>query len=102
MYAFHHRVSSILVGDHPSVSRLLSGKFNERAPQPSSTFIWNVEVVLKFKSNWGVNSNLSLKERTCRLTMLLASTALSGVYTITNLNLKIIARSGDKYVFHFY
>ena len=33
--------------------------------------------------------------------MLLVLTEPSGVSAITNLNLTIIARSGDKYIFHF-
>ena len=40
--AFHDRIQGKPVGEHPFVSALITGIFNERPPQPKYTFIWDV------------------------------------------------------------
>ena len=66
----------------------MKGIFNERPPHPRYTLIWDIDVVRVIKTNWGLNSDLSLIDLTYKLTMLLALTTASRVSAITNLSIK--------------
>ncbi|VDI21258.1 Hypothetical predicted protein [Mytilus galloprovincialis] len=65
----------------------MAGVFNERAPLPRYTKTWDVDIVLKFISSMGSNKNLSLKELTLKLTMLLALTSASRSSDIQKLDM---------------
>ena len=68
----HLPIEGFAVGKHPLVCRLLKGAYNLRPPQPKYSALWDVERVLSFLRQLGVNAQLSLKELTMKLTMLLA------------------------------
>eukprot|EP00117_Sycon_ciliatum_P008008 scpid18224/ scgid10901/ len=70
-------VDGTSVGSHPTVVRLLRGAYNLRPPAPRYTFTWDVQLVLDFLRSWPDVSDLSDKQLTLRLAMLLA---LSGAY----------------------
>ena len=42
----HDKVDGELVGQHPLISRLLKGAFNERPPRPKYHSVWDVDLVL--------------------------------------------------------
>ena len=50
--AYHTPVDGFKVGSHPQVSRLMSGVFNLRPPQPKYGFTWDVESVLDLFRSW--------------------------------------------------
>ena len=76
--AYHNYVDRKPVGKHPRVYALLTGFFNQRPPQPRYTFVWDVEIVLVYlKTNMSVNSQLSDKDLTHKLTVLMASSSAS-------------------------
>jgi len=79
----------------------MTGVFNKRPPKPKYTFIWDVEVVLKYISNLKCNEQLSLKELTHKLTMLLALTAASRSSEIYLLNINFMIRKTESYIFSF-
>ena len=60
------------VGSHPTVSRLLKGVYNLRPPQPRYAFTWDVQIVLDMLRSWPPAAELSDKQLTLRLTMILA------------------------------
>ena len=62
------------MGQHPLVTRLLKGAFNDRPPLPKYTSTWDVQVVLDYLQSPGENENLSLKQLTWKTVMLLALT----------------------------
>ena len=70
--AFHPPIEGYKVGQHPVVSRLLHGAFNENPPRPRYTDTWEVNRVLEWMRGLGVNSEVPLKTLTWKLAMLLA------------------------------
>ena len=59
------------VGQHPLVSRLMKGIFQEKPPRPKYTDIWDVPIVLSFLQVLSPVDKLSLKELTLKLAMLI-------------------------------
>ena len=51
----HERVEGYNVGQHPLVTRLLKGIFNERPPLPKYSSTWDVQVVLNYLKALGCN-----------------------------------------------
>ena len=62
------------MGQHPLVTRLLKGAFNDRPPLPKYTSTWEVQVVLDYLQSLGENESLSLKQLKWKTVMLLALT----------------------------
>ena len=70
--AFHQKIDRASIGEHPSVSILMKRTWMRHG---------DIDVVLSFiKTNWGLNTNLSLIDLTYKLTMLLALTIPWRVY----------------------
>ena len=88
----HERVDGFTVGQHPLVTRLMKGVFNDRPPLPRYTCTWNVQTVLTCISSWGSNDSLSLKQLSWKTTMLLALTRPSRSADLSQLSL-----SGKQY-----
>ena len=70
--AVHSEVDDYPVGQHPLVSRMLKGVFNERPPLPRYSTFWDVGVVLRYLKQLGSNDSLSLRLLTFKSVMLLA------------------------------
>ena len=49
----HERVDGHTVGQHPLVTRLMKGVFNDRPPLPRYICTWNVQTVLSHILSWG-------------------------------------------------
>ena len=60
-------------GTHPVVSRYLKGVFLNRKPVPKYNSVWDVSEVLKYLKTLDPNKQISLKELTLKLGMLLTS-----------------------------
>ena len=81
----------------------MSGIFNGRPPKPGYLFVWNVETVVQFiKSKWRNSEELSEKNLTYKLTMLMALTSASRSDAIHHLNIDYKVRSQKGYVFTFH
>ena len=81
--AYHDYVDGKPVGKHPGACTLQTGAFNQRPPQPRYTFIWDVEIVLVYlKTNMSDNSQLSDKDLTHKLTVLMALSSASRVSSL--------------------
>ena len=59
-------------GTHPVVSRYLKGVFLNRKPLPKYNSIWDVSEVLRYLKTLNPNQQISLKELTLKLVMLLS------------------------------
>ena len=59
------------VGQHPLVSRLMKGIFQEKPPRPKYTEIWDVSIVLSHLRSLSPVDKLSLKELTLKLIVLI-------------------------------
>ena len=86
--AVHAEVDGYPVGQHPLVTRMLKGTFNERPPLPKYSFFWDVGLVLHYLKNLGNNEMLSLRWTTIKLAMLLALTRLSRSVDLSKLDIQ--------------
>jgi len=68
------KVDDEVIGQHPLISRVLKGAFNERPPRPKYHSIWNVDMVLDKFKNDGPSLDLSLEDLTIKTVMLFALT----------------------------
>ena len=72
-----------LIGSHPLVSRFMKGVFQSRPPCPRYLATWDVSVVLSHLRSLSPKEDLSLKDVTFKLTMLMAlvcATEMSGAH----------------------
>ena len=99
--AYHEPIKGILVGKHTRVSSLLTGIFNERPPLPRYSFVWDVEIALKFIKTLPIDDSISDKLLTYKLVTLLSLLAASRVSEITNLDIDFLLKQPDVYVFTF-
>ena len=83
----HEKIDGYSVGQHPMVTRLLKGVFHNRPPLPRYTSTWKVEQVLTYIKAMCSNQDLSLKQLTWKVTMLLALTRPSRSTDLSNLDL---------------
>ena len=101
--AYHSYVDGKPVGQHPRVCALLTGVFNQRPPQLRYTFVWDVKIVFVYlKTNVSVNSKLSDKDLTHKLTILRALSSASRASSLHHLNIKFMARNGMPYKCYFH
>lgn len=59
------------VGSHPLVVRFMKGVFNLRPALPRNNVTWDVNIVLEYISKMGSSENLSLKDLSLKVNMLL-------------------------------
>ena len=101
--AYHNYVDGKPVGQHPRVCALLTGVFNQRPPQLRYTFVWDVKIAFVYlKTNVSVNSKLSDKDLTHKLTILRALSSASRASSLHHLNIKFMARNGMPYKCYFH
>ena len=84
----HLPIDGFPVGKHPMVCRLLKGAFNSRPPQPRYTETWDVAKVTRYIQSKGCNADLSLKDISMKLAMLLALTLASRSPDLVRLTVK--------------
>ena len=97
--AYHDPIVGVRVGNHPRVSTIITGIFNERCPKPKFCFVWDVEIVLRYLKALG--SALSDKMLTLKVTMLLALASVCRAHEIRFLDRDFMVRTEEKFVFHF-
>ena len=86
--SYHSAISWLHVGQHPLVTRLMKGVFNDRPPLPRYTCIWNVQGVLPHVSSWGSNDSLLTEQLSWKTAMLLALTRHSRSADLSHLSLQ--------------
>lgn len=97
-------VASLCVGEelgtHRLVKRFLKGVFNTRPSFPKTVSTWDPSCVLKHLKGNKTSSQLTLKELTLKLTMLLALLSAQRVQTLAALDTKHMGLKTDRVVFH--
>ena len=83
--AYHEPIDGLSVGSHPLVSKLIAGIFNKRPPKPRYTFIWDVTIVVSFLATQKTD-NISDKQLTLKLAMLLALTSSARAHELSSLD----------------
>ena len=72
----HEKIDGHGVGEHPMVSRLMKGVFNDRPPLPKYTLTWKVKSVLTYLDTLGENQKLTLTQLTWKSHVVSANTPI--------------------------
>jgi len=93
---------NISVGNHPLISRFVKGVFQIRPALPRYTQIWDTDIVLNYLRTVSPVINLSLKDLTYKVTMLLMLLSGQRIQTIQLLNVEFmeITNSRVKFLIH--
>ena len=86
--AVHAEVDGYTVGQHPLVTRMLKGAFNERPPLPRYSTFWEVGVVLRYLKQLGGDDSLSLRLLSIKSAMLLALARPSRSVDLSKLDIR--------------
>ena len=86
--SIHEQVDGQNIGQHPLISRLLKGAFNQKPPTARYSHFWDVGLVLRFIRQLGENSTLSLKWISIKTAMLMALTRPSRSADLSKLDIR--------------
>ena len=92
----HTPIDGVVVGKHPLV---MKGIFNRRPPQPRYALTWDVGRVLQHICSLGRNSDLSLKQLSHKLVVLLALSNASRASEIHALDIRYLSRNENGVTF---
>lgn len=95
----HTPIDVVVVGKHPLVTRLMKGIFIRRPPQPRYAFTWDVGRVLEHICSLGKNSDLSLKQLSRKLVVLLVLSNASRASEIHALDIRYLSRNENGVTF---
>ena len=90
--AYHVGFTGKPCGEHPKVSSLISGVFNQRPPQPRYTKVWDVQVVFDYLEKVSQSGTLPDRDLTLKTTMLIALTSAarsSGIHRLSTKHMTI-------------
>ena len=83
----HNQIEGVPLGQYPWVSYLCKGMYNSRPPQPRYTNIWDVDMMIRQIIALGENSNLSFKQLSHKLAILMALVGANRVSELCALDL---------------
>ena len=86
-------------GEHPVVSRLMSGIFNRNPALPRYVETWDPQVVISYLKTFPQLCDMTLKELTLKLTMLLALVTAQRLQTLKTFAINHMQILPDGYVF---
>lgn len=96
--AYHPEIDNHPVGQHPRIIQLLRGAFNRKPPSPKYLNTWDVNVVLNWIKVLGNNRDLSLKQLTQKLAMLLALVSAARGSELAKLDPTMMDDTGDRVI----
>ena len=91
-------IESHPAGSHPLIIRFMKGVFNLRPPKPRYSKIWDVNVVLNYLRKLSPVKQLTLKDLTLKLVMLMGLTNAARVDTLSKLSISNIQKLKSEYV----
>ena len=95
----HEDVDGYTVGQHPLVTRMFKGAFNERPPLPRYSTFWDVGIVLRYLKQLGGNDALSLRLLSIKSVMLLALARPSRSVDLSKLDIQACSFTSSGLVF---
>lgn len=87
------------VGQTILMKQLMTGVFNSRPPIPRYTETWDVDLVLKYIMNLPEDKDLTLKQLTHKVTLLMSFTSASRSSEICKLDTKFMNVEQEQIVF---
>ena len=94
------KIDQVIIGSHPIISRLMKGIFNKRPTRARYTSTWDADEVLQYLRSLPKVKELSLKQLTLKLTMLIALTQAARPQTIHLLTTRNMAITESKAIIH--
>ena len=95
----HKNIEAAPIGQHPLVSRLMRGIYNSRPPKPQYCNTWDVAAVLSWIKDQGDNQDLSMKELSGKLSLLMALVSANRTSELHALDLRFRTYSPDGVTF---
>lgn len=92
-------IDGFKVGEHPIVSRFMSGAFNRKPTFPRYVETWNPQIVLSHLKDYPDIKEMSLKQLTLKLTMILALVTAQRTQTLKLLSINDMQTKAGEYVF---
>ena len=86
-------------GEHPLIKRLMKGFFNARPTFPRYNYTWDPETVLLFLDKWSPPQDLSRKDFTLKLVMMIALITGQRCQTIHCMDLSCMQEYEDRFRF---
>ena len=86
-------------GEHPDVKRFMKGIFQSRPPLPRYTKTWDVNTVLQYIGSLGDSQDLTLKDLTLKLVMLVALTTAQRGQSLHLMDTQGMVREEAAYTF---
>ncbi|XP_074629610.1 uncharacterized protein LOC141887255 [Acropora palmata] len=86
-------------GEHPDVKRFMKGIFQRRHPLPRYCKTWDVNLVLQYIGSMGNSQELSLKDLTLKLVMLVALTTAQRGQSLQLLDTQNMVQEETAYTF---
>ena len=84
------------LGDHPLISRFMSGLFNRKPALPRYIEMWDPQIILEYVVKLPENKDLELK---LKLVILLLLTSAQRTQTVKALSTDSMVRKPDRYIF---
>ena len=96
----HNTIENTPIGQHPLVSRLMKGTYNSRPPEPQYSNTWDVTAVLTWlKGQGSQDSELSLKDLSGKLALLIALVSANRTSELHALDLRFRSYTPDGVLF---
>ncbi|CAH3176796.1 unnamed protein product [Porites lobata] len=92
-------IDGFKVGEHPIISRFMSGAFNRKPTFPRYVEKWNPQIVLSHLKGYPDTKEMSLKQLTLKLTMILALVTAQRTQTLKLLSINDMQSKDGEYVF---
>ena len=86
-------------GEHPEIKRFMKGVYQNTPPMPRYNKTWDDNVVLQYLRGMGKATELSIKELTLKLVILIAITSTCREQTTHLLDLKGLVKENNCFVF---
>ena len=94
-------INGFSVGSHPLIIRFLKGVFNLRPSMPRYTCTWNVDDVLQYLRTLSPVKDLTLKDLTLKLVMLIALLCAARVQSLHCLKVDNMVKKKSSFIFTF-
>ena len=85
----------------PDLNRFIKGIYNIKPPLPKYSSTWDVDIVLRFLSNWMPLSDLTLKELTLKAVTLVALVSGNRAQSIHQMKLNLFHETQNQMSFYF-
>ena len=93
------KVDGVKVGDHPLVSRFMTGLCNQKPSLPRYSETWDPQIVLNRLTTLAAIDVMSLKQIILKLVMFMALLSAQRIQTLQSLSLEGTSTLPGKYVF---